>query len=250
MQSIEQRRPCGRGAARLSLVSGVVLAAAVLAARGAAAQQLTAYGTVGADGYDTRIALAGATVRLDGAGLRPLAGLQAYVLRYGETESNTVLSVMPSVGAGYRAAQGAVEGRIGYAFQSGDVEDTGFIEGGGGRSGVVTALQGNYWGGPVELQGIASYAWRPGYSWNQAQASVPVARFGQGTLNAGAQYVFEGRVSGEGAIYHAQSLGPLLKFNTGRNSAISASTGYKKREGRDGTWYASVGVVRYGVSLR
>lgn len=216
----------------------------------AEAQQLTAYATAGADGYDTRIALVGATVRRDGAGLQPLIGVQSYLLRYGQTESNTVFSFMPSIGAGYRAARGAVEAKIGYAFQSGDVADGAFIEGGGGRSGVVTSLQGNYWGGPVELQGISSYSWRPGYTWNQAQASVPVARFGAGTLNVGGQAVFEGKVAGEGSTYHAVSVGPLAKFSTGHNSAVSASAGYKARDTEDGTWYASVGFVRYGIPLR
>jgi hypothetical protein len=240
------------GAARLGLaVAALVLAAGAAPVR---AQDMTVYGTASADGYDTRLGLVGATVRPGGLGWAPLASLQVYGVSYESPTSdrNTVFAVVPAIGVGYRTPVGALEAKVGYSFQSD--EGVPFLEGVGGRSGVVTSAQGNYWGGPVELQGITSYAWRPEYSWNQVQGSVPVwhGTAGSGTapaLNLGAQAVFEGKLAGSGS-YHTWSAGPLVKYATGHHSSVSLSAGVKKRDFEDNsTWYASLGLVRYGIGL-
>jgi hypothetical protein len=230
----------------------VVAAALVTFAAPARAQDLTVYGTAGADGYDTRLGLVGATVRPAGNGWVPLASLQVYGVNYdnGTGGSSTVWAVVPGIGVGHRSAVGGVEAKVGYSFQSS--EGVPFLEGVGGRSGVVASAQGNYWGGPVELQGITSYAFRPDYSWNQVQASVPVWR-GTGdhapSVNLGAQGVFEGKVAGTGT-YHSWSAGPLVRYSTGHQSSVSLSAGIKNRNLADkSTWYASLGLVRYGISL-
>jgi hypothetical protein len=242
------------GAGRRVRSARILAAAALLTAVGAGAaraQDLTVYATGAADGYHTNLGLVGATARPAGNGWRPLVSLQAYGVRF-ETaagDHNTVWAVVPGVGVGYRGPTGSVEAKVGYSFQSS--QGVPFIEGVGGRSGVVTSLQGNYWGSPVELQGITSYAWRPGYSWNQAQASYPVWKSPAGaSLGVGAQAIFEGKVTGSGN-YHTWSLGPLVKYNTGHHSAVTASAGWKDRNTLSGsTWYASVGFVRYGIPLR
>jgi hypothetical protein len=235
-------------AARILAGAAFVLCAG---ARAAGAQDLTVYATGAADGYHTDLGLVGATARPAGNGWKPLLSIQGYGVRYQTVagDHNTVWAVVPGIGVGYRGATGGVEAKVGYSFQS----DQGvpFIEGVGGPSGVVTSLQGNYWGGPVELQGITSYAWRPKYSWNQAQASYPVWKSPSGgSLGLGAQAIFEGQISG-GNTYHTWSLGPLAKYNTGHQSAVTASAGWKERNTFGGsTWYASLGFVRYGIPLR
>ena len=240
-------------AGRTGWVAGALTVLAVAAAP-ARAQDLTVYGTASADGYHTDLGLVGATVRPAGNGWAPIASLQVYGVRYenGLNDHNTVWAVVPGIGVGYRGATGGAEAKVGYSFQS----DQGvpFIEGVGGRSGVVGSLQGNYWGGPVELQGITSYAFKPQYSWNQAQASVPVWHGSASgatapSLSLGAQAVYEGKLGGSNT-YHAWSLGPLAKYNTGHQSSVSLSAGVKSRSTVDDhTWYASVSLVRYGISL-
>ncbi|HET6764369.1 MAG TPA: hypothetical protein VFH27_11875 [Longimicrobiaceae bacterium] len=235
----------GRRSALAALVVGLGVAAAP-----ARAQDLTVYGTASADGYSTDLGLVGATIRPAGQGWVPIGSLQVYGVRYESATDvhNTVWAVVPGIGVGYRGATGGVEAKVGYSFQSD--EGVPFIDGVGGRSGVVTSAQGNYWGGPVELQGITSYAWKPEYSWNQAQASVPVWHgASSNSANLGAQVVYEGKLGGSGS-YHTWSAGPLLKYNTGHQSSVSLSAGVKKRSFEDNnTWYASVGLVRYGISL-
>ncbi|MDB4951871.1 MAG: hypothetical protein JWM27_4520 [Gemmatimonadetes bacterium] len=246
--AVRGRTGAGGAAARILPAAALLLG---LGTRPARAQDLTVYATAAADGYHTDLGLVGATARPAGNGFKPLVSLQVYGVRYetGLGAHNTVYAVVPGVGVGWRNAVGGAEAKVGYSFQS----DQGvpFIEGVGGRSGVTASLQGNYWGGPVELQGITSYAFRPGYSWNQAQASVPVWKAASGaSLGVGAQVVYEGKVGGSGT-YHTWSAGPLAKYNTGHSSAVTASAGVKKRDTANGsTWYASLGFVRYGIPLR
>jgi hypothetical protein len=245
---------CKHGSAGRAAWVAAALMAMVAAASPARAQDLTVYGTASADGYHTDLGLVGATVRPARSGWAPIASLQVYGVRYesGLDQHSTVWAVVPGIGVGYRGTTGGAEAKVGYSFQSD--EGVPFIEGVGGRSGVVGSLQGNYWGGPVELQGITSYAFRPEYSWNQGQASVPVwhgAASGATapSLSLGGQVVYEGKLGGSNT-YHSWSAGPLLKYNTGHQSSVSLSAGVKSRSTLDDhTWYASVGLVRYGISL-
>jgi predicted porin len=236
------------------------LALLLLLAPAAAAQEATLYGVAGADGDDTNIVLAGATVRPAGAGLRPVVGLQAYRLGYdrGGTDGSTqVLAVTPSAGLEYRGSGGSVGGRVGYTFQSADDDngtdvDAPFIGGEGGRSGIVTSVQANTWSTPAELQGIASYNWASEYIWTQAQAVVPVARVSAGTIGVGAEAVFQGETSNDGgSAYRAYELGPVLRFNNGRSFLVTLSGGLKSTnvEDRDNTYFARVSVVRYGLNF-
>jgi len=230
----------------------LAVAAAVASPRTSSAQEATVYAVAGADGNDTNILLAGATVRPSGLGLQPVVGLQAYRLGYdaGGTEGNTtVLAVTPSIGAEYRTTGGAIGGRVGYSFQDRDV-DAPFIGGAGGRSGVVTTLQANSWAGNRELQGIASYNFGSDFLWSNAQVVLPVARAGFGNVGVGAEVVWEGEMDGgDGTEYRAFEVGPVVRVANGRNLAVTLGGGLKNSNLRDDTYYARLSVVRYGIEF-
>jgi hypothetical protein len=223
--------------------------AAALSAGGLAAQDVTVYGTAGIDGNHTNIELVGGSARFGGLGLAPEVGLQAYHLGYDVGAGNTdTWAVMPSVGASLRMPVGQVGARVGYSFQSNDVVPV--TEGVGGGSGVVVAAQGNYWGPGPELQGIVSYSFAPNYLWSQAQATVPVLPMPPGQLSLGAEVTAEGITTSGGGS--AISVGPLVKWSSGHNWSVNAGGGarfYGGSSTRDNTWYAKVGLVKYGIHL-
>ncbi|HEX8392994.1 MAG TPA: hypothetical protein VF665_11600 [Longimicrobium sp.] len=241
----------------------VLAALAVIAAtaRGAAAQEVTAFVTGSVDGHDSNIALVGASARPAGLGLKPVVALQVYRLNYEAGDENVgVWSVTPSVGAAYRTSGGQVEGRVGYNFQSGEDDsdddvDLPFGESvgeGGGRSGVVTSVQAQSWAARPELQGIASYNWRSEYIWSQAQAVLPVVQLNSGgNIGVGGEVVYQGQTTSPdiGERYSAVQVGPLVRWSTGRESSVLVGGGYKDSSTRGGTWYARVAFVRYGINL-
>jgi hypothetical protein len=226
-----------------------VAALAVMMAAPAAvsAQELTAYATASVDGDESNIQLVGASARPEGLGLRPVVAVQAYRLNYDAGgESTTVWSVGPSVGGSYRMEGGQLEGRVGYNFQSEEVDSPLIGEGGG--SGFTTAVQAISWASRPELQGIASYGWGSEYLWSQAQAILPVAELSPGSIGVGAEAVWQGNVGGEGD-YEAWQVGPVVRWSTGHESNLLVGAGYKNSSSRDATWYARVGFVKYGMSL-
>lgn len=236
------------------LLAGAMLVAGGAVATPAAAQELVLYGTGAVDGYDTGIALVGASARLGNLGLQPVLGAQVFYLSYpvlgADRESR--FGVNPSAGLAFRANGGQVEARLGYALVSGggddgDDEGTRVIEGGGG-GGLNTTVQANYWGGGPELQAIAYVSHGEEYLWTQGQAALPILRRDTGgRLSVGVEGVFETDLDqGE---YDSFSVGPLLRYDTGRNSAVTISGGFKDNTIADPTWYARVGVVRYGLAL-
>lgn len=234
----------------LWLLAGAALA---LPASPTAAQDATVFATASADGDGTSIALVGAAVRPDGLGLKPVLGVQLSRLQYDSGDADmSRWGVTPSAGLNYLMPRGAIEGRVGYSFQEDGVEPAPFLEGEGGESGIVSALQGNYWGRGPELQGIASYNWGADYLWSQAQATVPLLPAGRGGISAGAEAVWQGQLEtdGPGEAYRSWSVGPVLRVSTGRESNAVFSVGYKDSNILDdGTWYARVGLVRYGIGF-
>jgi hypothetical protein len=232
--------------------AAVLVAMAMAAAAGPlGAQSLTVYGSAAVDGDGTNIQLIGGTARFGGEGWAPEAGLQVYHLGYesGLDENHTVWAVTPSVGASYRMPVGQVGGRVGYSFQSDDDGGVPIFEGEGGGSGVMTAVQGNYWGPGPELQGIASYNWGSEYLWTNAQALLPIAEVGAGRLRAGVDAVWQGSMDGGG---NSIQLGPILKLSTANDFSVNVGAGWKHYGGdnaRDDTWYARIGAVKYGIDL-
>lgn len=239
------------GLVRRALSLAVVMGGAAMAARTLAAQSLTVYATAGLDGNQTDIELVGGTARFGGLGLAPEVGVQAYHLGFDTgIETRSVFAVVPTVGASFRMPVGQVGARVGYSFQNDDSGGVPVLEGAGGGSGVVLNAQGNYWGPGPELQGIVSYNFGPDYVWSQAQATVPVLPLPPGQLRLGAEVVGEGVTSGGGGS--AFSVGPVVKWSSGHNWSVSAGAGGKFYGGsstRDNTWYAHVGLVKYGIGL-
>lgn len=238
-----------------------VLPAVLLAAAPAAvaAQELTVYGVGATEGDGTHLGLVGGSLRPEGLGLKPVVGLQLYGLRYdaGNDESGTVFAVTPSAGLQYRLAGGSVEGRVGYSFQQRDEDtpedaDLPFIQGEGGRSGVTTTVQANYWASAPELQGIASYNWASEYVWSQAQALVPVVQLESGgNLALGGEVIWQGEMDGDqDTRSRAVQVGPVVRFSNGRNFLVSLGGGYKDNNNdRDDTYYARITAVRYGIGF-
>lgn len=218
----------------------------------AAAQELTAYATASLDGNQTNIQLIGASLRPAGLGLRPVVALQVYRLQYdgGTAGDVTVLSVGPSVGASYRMSGGAVEGRVGYNFQSEDDElEAPIQEGEGGGGGMTTSVQALSWASRPELQGIASYNWGSEYLWSTAQALLPIRELDPGSIAVGGEVVWQGNVGSEDSDYQSWQAGPVLRWSTGRESSVTVGAGYKDTNTRDATWYARIGFVKYGMDL-
>lgn len=233
-------------------MTAAALVAAALLPRTGAAQELTAYATASVDGNDTNIELIGASLRPAGLGLRPVVALQVYRLQYdgGTSGDVTVLSVGPSVGASYRMPGGAVEGRVGYNFQSEDDEvEAPVQEGEGGGSGVTTSVQALSWASRPELQGIASYNWGSEYLWSTAQALLPIRELNPGSLAVGGEVVWQGNVGSDDSDYESWQAGPVLRWSTGHDSSVTVGAGYKDSNSRDATWYARIGLVKYGINL-
>lgn len=233
------------------LTAPALLVVAMALPRLAAAQELTAYATASLDGHQTSIGLIGASVRAAGLGLRPVVALQVYRLQYdagGTVGDVTVVSVGPSAGVSYRTSGGAVEGRVGYNFQSEEDEDV-LQEGEGGGGGVTTSVQALSWASRPELQGIASYNWGSEYLWSTAQALVPIRELNPGGIAVGGEVVWQGNVGAEDRDYQSWQVGPVLRWSTGRESSVIVGAGYKDSNSRDATWYARIGLVKYGISL-
>ncbi len=230
-----------------ALVAAVLLAAA---AAPAAAQEATVYATGSVDGNETGIGLLGVSVRRGGVGLQPVGVLQAYYLQYSvagaaDDDPLSLWGAQPQVGLAYYGAKGEVEGRVGYNFQTGGDDDVAVVEGEAGGEGLTTTLQAQTWSMRPELLGIASYNWGDQYLWTQAQAVVPLGRVG-----VGAEVVWQQQMGGDDGDdfdYRATSVGPVVRFGLGTESALLLAGGYKDDNVRDPTWYARFTVVGWGI---
>jgi hypothetical protein len=231
------------------LAQGCALAAVLALAGQAPAQELTVFGTGASDGDGTNIQLVGVSLRPEGLGLKPVVGLQVYRLGYDLVPegSATVYAVTPSAGLQYRGTGGAVEGRVGYNFQDRS-EDSPFIEGEGGGSGLTTTLLASSWASRPELQGVASYSWNSDFLWTQGQATIPVANLNPGSVGVGAEAIYQTETRSD-LDYHALQLGPVLRYNNGRNLIIQLGAGWKNPNVGDDTYYARLTVVSYGVKV-
>lgn len=222
-----------------------VLTAAVLAVGWhvpADAQVLTTYAVGYADGDETGLGLLGAQIRPGGNGLQPIGSLEGYVLGYpdglgGET---TVFSVTPGVGAYYLTDGGALSARAGYQFVSDEEPGASFFS--GGESGVTGTLQAQYWGSIPMVEGLANYNFSSSFLWSQAQAFLPVVQLNPGSIDIGAEYVFQGDLDDDDT--RAQLIGPLARWATGAGSWIFLSGGLKNNLGpADNTWYGRATAV-------
>lgn len=232
-----------RNAKKIGLAAMVLALALAAAPAGAQGISWTVYGGTALDGYDTNIIIVGGTVRPAGNGFRPMAGAQVYRLGFedGLGESTDVFAVNPSVGAGYFTPDGQVSAMVGYAFVN--EETPVFIGGGGGESGLTTAVQALYWGASPDVEAIAAYSWEPEYLWTNVVAVQPVLDVGGGSLSVGLDGIYEEQMIEDG--FSAYSIGPAVRWSNNRNLGVTLSGGYRDADERDSTWYLRLGAAYY-----
>jgi hypothetical protein len=202
----------------------------------------TIYGGAALDGYETNIQIVGATLRPRGNGWKPMAGAQVYRLGFEDLGGSTnVYAVNPSIGGGYFTPDGQVSAMVGYSFVN--EETPVFIGGGGGESGLTTAVQALYWGADPDVEAIAAYSWEPEYLWTNAVVVQPVMPLGPGLLSVGGDAVYETQMIENGGS--AYSLGPAVRWSNERNLGVTVAGGYRKAEDRDATWYVRLGAAFY-----
>ena len=196
-------RMSGRDVVRQA--AGLVVAAALLAGGAtapAAAQGLqpVVYGATEFDAEELQLYLLGGAVHTAGLGLGFGGGVTAYHLRYdagGVDGDASQTAVVPQALVRWAWPTAAVQAGVGYAFISGDEGLAGAP--GGGEDGIVTSLQGNYWGtdSRVLAQGIANYNWESGYLWTNLRATRRVARLAGRPLGLGGEFTFQGDLEGD-----------------------------------------------------
>ena len=207
------------------------------------AQTITGYAVGYVDGDETGLGLLGAQVRPGGLGLQPVGSLEAFVVGYpGPLDEQTSLwSISPGAGIHYAAENGAFSARGGYQFVlDDDTEDSPFFA--GGESGPFATVQGQYWGITPIVEGLATYNFVSSFLWTQAQAYVPLFPVPPGSIDVGAEYVFQGDLDDDDS--HAQLIGPLVRWATGTGAFVFLSGGWKNNLGpADNTWYGRATVV-------
>jgi cellulose synthase (UDP-forming) len=191
----------------------IPVAAAASAMPAAAQLQAVVYGGTELDTEDLVLFMLGASVHTTGLGPGVGAGVMGYNLTYPVAGNTTesVNAVQPQVELRYGFTTGSVQANVGYLFIQGkDVTPIGAP--GGAEDGVVTALQGNYWGAPGGASGdlILSYNWGGEYFWTRGRGLQPIAPFGErGGISLGAELVAQGTAADD--TYRAFQAGPVLQ---------------------------------------
>ncbi|HEX2204477.1 MAG TPA: hypothetical protein VHG91_14295, partial [Longimicrobium sp.] len=195
--------------------------------------QPVVYGAAEVDAEDLRLALIGASVNTRGLGLGFGAGVSAYVLSFDAGASDgEQTAVAPQALVRWQAPTWAVQAGVGYIFIEGDEGVVGGAPG-GGEDGVLTSLQGNYWGtdNRTLAQAIASYNVGGEYLWTNARASRRVADFGRGGLNLGAELGFQADVGDQpvagGSGYEALQAGVVAEYQVNPSLRFTGVVGGK-----------------------
>lgn len=220
-----------------------VLALVASAPEALESQTITGYAVGYVDGDETGLGLLGAQVRPGGFGLQPVGSLEAFVLGYpGPLDEQTSLwSISPGAGIHYAAPNGAFSARGGYQFVlDEEIEDAPFFA--GGESGPFVTVQGQYWGMTPIVEALANYNFTSSFLWTQAQAYLPVFPVPPGSIDLGAEYIFQGDLDDDDS--RAQLFGPLVRWATGTGAFVFVSGGMKNNLGpADNTWYGRATVV-------
>jgi hypothetical protein len=236
-----------RNVARTAGAFGLAAAVALGGADSLKAQGAT-FTFVGETAGDDVSLLLGDVDFVFGAGqLRPVIGLQSYVVMDEATDARTLWAVVPSVGLRYALPTGFFQGKVGYSWTDTDdgVRTPIF---GGGETGVTTSLHGEHWGdGRLGLQGIAAHNWGADYLWTRARGTVRVFPSPSGSIHAGLEGGWQGHTRSETATepnYSATMVGPLLQWVT-PNVIGTLGGGWKQSSGGmladdQSTWYAKV----------
>lgn len=225
------------------LLSGLITLGTAVGA-GAQSPTITLVGETAGD--DVSLLLGDADFVFGFGQLRPVVGLQSYVVMDEATDASTVWGVTPSVGLRFAMPTGFLQGKVGYAWTSEDARAPFF---GGGESGVTTSLHGEHWGdGRFGLQGIAAHNWGAEYLWTRARGTVRVLPSPSGSINAGIEGGWQGHTRSESGVadpnYSATMFGPLVQWAS-PNVIGTLGGGWKNSSGGLldddlSTWYARV----------
>ncbi|HEX2092325.1 MAG TPA: glycosyltransferase, partial [Longimicrobiaceae bacterium] len=213
----------------LRRASGLLCLAAVLGAveRAEAQIQPVVYGAAEVDTEDMSIFLLGVALNTTNPGLGLVIGVTGYSLTIptGVDETGQYLAVQPYIGPRLSWATGAVQATAGYQFLMDEEDTPAFGAPSGTREGLVTALQGNYWGtGNRTALVIASYNWEAEYFWGEAQG---LQRLGEGPLRLGAEVIAQSGGSGPEPDYRSIQFGPVVEYEFSPAFRLTGSVGAK-----------------------
>lgn len=223
--------------------SGVAVVAVLLAAVPTEAQwSMTAVGVAEYDTNETLYLMAGLSASPGGRGWAPLFGVQGSRLSYSSGQDDvTVWAFRPSLGVRRGFDGGAFSVRGGYSFAESDTDDDVLPPGvivpeGDVEDGAFVGAQFDWWGtgGPLALQGIASYGIESENLWARGRVTTRLA-----SLASGGQV----RLGGEAAFlnsdtYSAWQPGGVLEWHSGRGLILIGGAGVKLvDEGENATYF-------------
>ena len=226
--------------------AALLIGFAMIAAPSAQAQTITSYAVGYVDGDETGLGLLGVQVRPGGFGWQPIGSLEGFVLGYPSgvgDEQTSLWSISPGAGVMYAGQNGAVSARGSYQLIGGteDEEATNpFFS--GGESGPAVTLQGLYWGSRPAVEGLVNYNLTSSYVYSQLQAHLPIVRVDPGSIDVGAEYVYQADLDDEDT--RVQLIGPLVRWATGTGAFVILGGGWKNNLGpADDTWYGRATAV-------
>ena len=212
------------------------------AASPAEAQVITGYAVGYADGDETGLGLLGAQIRRGGFGWQPVGTLEGFVVGFPNAlgEQTSIWSVSPGAGVHYAAPTGAFSLRGFYQFVTDEDAESPFFA--GGESGPGVTVQGQYWGAVPIVEGLATYNFTSSFLWSQAQAYLPVFPVPPGSIDVGAEAIYQGDLDDDDT--RALLIGPLVRWATGTGAFVFLSGGLKNNLGpADNTWYGRATAV-------
>jgi hypothetical protein len=225
-----------------AFLSGLI---ALGAASGASAQTPTITFVGETAGDDVSLLLGDADFVFGLGQIRPVVGIQTYVVMDEATDAASVWGVTPSVGLRFAMPAGFLQGKVGYAWTSEDARAPFF---GGGASGLATSLHAEHWGdGRFGLQGIAAHNWGAEYLWTRARGTVRLMPTAAGSFNAGIEGGWQGHTGTDSVTdpnYSATMFGPLVQWAM-PNVIGTLGAGWKNASGGAltddvSTWYGRV----------
>ena len=185
------------------------------------------------DTNDVILALAGVSIAPQRTGWVPVAGVQAYWLRFPfGTSDKSVISVLPSVGLGRNFDGGAFQARVGYNFSDEDISGASVTADVG--DGVVNTAQLDYWGtGRLGAQGIASYNYGSENLWARGRVTTRLSDYGSdGQIRIGGEVAY---LDGNG--FSSIQPGVVVGFHPSAGTIINAGVGRRFNDGEDATYF-------------
>jgi hypothetical protein len=138
----------------------------------------------------------------------------------------TAHAFSPLVGLQHNNGRTMIMGGLGYSFVSSSLPANASAVGltTGAESGAFILGQVNHWGdGNRDIQGIASYAFRPSYLWSRGRAAH---RLGLSPWFGGGEVVAQGTPGKNGApSYWSFNVGPTLQYRFTENFRALGAVG-------------------------